>query len=137
MPFDKFTMWFESFELKKPVRPVCSEDSQNIFADNDRMYPSECRQRGINYSSQLIATVCRKIDEEVEEKITIPLGEIPVMVRSNFCNLAGLSEDALVKKREDMHEFGGYFVINGNEKIVRMLIVAKRNYPVCFSRPNF
>jgi DNA-directed RNA polymerase I subunit RPA2 len=36
-----------------------------------------------------------------------------------------------------MHEFGGYFIINGNEKIVRMLIVAKRNYPVCFSRSNF
>jgi DNA-directed RNA polymerase I subunit RPA2 len=101
------------------------------------MYPSECRLRGINYSAQLLATVCRQIDDEVEEKITIPLGDIPVMVRSNFCNLAGLSEDDLVRNREDMHEFGGYFVVNGNEKIVRMLIVSKRNYPVCFSRGNF
>jgi len=101
------------------------------------MYPAECRLRGTNYSAQLIATVCRKIDDEVEEKITIPLGEIPVMIRSNFCNLSGMSEDDLVRKREDMHEFGGYFVVNGNEKIVRMLIVSKRNYPVCFSRSNF
>jgi DNA-directed RNA polymerase I subunit RPA2 len=59
------------------------------------------------------------------------------MVRSKFCNLADKSEEELARAGEDMHEFGGYFIINGNEKIVRMLIVAKRNYPVCFSRPNF
>jgi len=36
-----------------------------------------------------------------------------------------------------MAEFGGYFIINGNERIVRMLIMTKRNYPVAFVRPNF
>ena len=36
-----------------------------------------------------------------------------------------------------MAEFGGYFIINGNERIVRMLIMTKRNYPVAFSRPTF
>jgi len=36
-----------------------------------------------------------------------------------------------------MHEFGGYFVINGNEKIIRMLIMNKRNYPVAFQRSSF
>ncbi len=36
-----------------------------------------------------------------------------------------------------MAEFGGYFVINGNERIVRMLIMTKRNYPVAFMRPTF
>ena len=28
------------------------------------------------------------------------------------------------RTHEDMHKFGGYFIINGNEKIVRMLVVA-------------
>jgi len=36
-----------------------------------------------------------------------------------------------------MAELGGYFIINGNERIVRMLIMTKRNYPVAFERPNF
>lgn len=36
-----------------------------------------------------------------------------------------------------MHEFGGYFIINGNERIIRMLIMNKRNYPVAFSRSSF
>ena len=30
------------------------------------------------------------------------------------------------------YDQGGYFIINGNERIVRMLIMNKRNYPVAF-----
>ena len=67
----------------------------------------------------------------------ISLGDIPVMVRSKHCNLDGLSEEQLVQKKEDMHEFGGYFIINGNERIIRMLIMNKRNYPVAFQRSSF
>jgi DNA-directed RNA polymerase beta subunit len=60
LPFDKFNMWFESFELKRPQRPAAVDEQQNIFEKNDNnMYPSECRLRGINYSAQLLATVCR------------------------------------------------------------------------------
>lgn len=59
------------------------------------------------------------------------------MVRSVNCHLNGLNEEELVKRHEDMSEFGGYFIINGNERIVRMLIMTKRNYPVAFARPTF
>ena len=59
------------------------------------------------------------------------------MVRSANCHLHDLSEEELVKKREDMAEMGGYFIINGNERVMRMLIMVKRNYPVGFQRPTF
>ena len=75
--------------------------------------------------------------DEPEEKITIPLGDIPVMVRSNYCNLKGLNEEELVRKKEDMHEWGGYFIVNGNERLIRMIIMNKRNYAVAFERPSF
>ena len=143
LPFKKFSIWFESFELKRPTRPAAADTQLNLGAtgskrtEDSTLLPSECRLRGMNYTAQLMATVVRKIDDETEDRIQIPIGDIPVMVRSNFCHLAGMDEEQLARAREDMHEFGGYFIINGNEKIVRMLIVAKRNYPVCFSRPNF
>ena len=54
------------------------------------------------------------------------------MVRSKYCNLYGLSPEELTKRKEDGYEFGGYFIINGNERIVRMLIMNKRNYPIAF-----
>ena len=35
---------------------------------------------------------------------------------------------ALVRHKEEAQEFGGYFIVNGNERIVRMLIMPRRNY---------
>ena len=43
----------------------------------------------------------------------------------------------LIQLNEDPNEFGGYFIVNGNEKMIRMLIVQKRNYPVAFLRPSY
>jgi DNA-directed RNA polymerase I subunit RPA2 len=54
------------------------------------------------------------------------------MIRSNNCHLGGLNEEELVKKHEDMTEFGGYFIINGNERLIRLLVQTKRNYPIAF-----
>lgn len=59
------------------------------------------------------------------------------MIRSQNCNLANLSEEELIQRKEDIHEFGGYFIINGNERLIRMLVMNKRNYPVAFSRGSF
>lgn len=84
-----------------------------------------------------MATLSRKFDNEPEEKIQLSLGEIPVMVRSKFCNLHNMTETEMIKKHEDGHEFGGYFIINGNEKIIRMLVMNKKNYPIALVRPGF
>lgn len=32
---------------------------------------------------------------------------------------------------------GGYFIINGIEKVIRMLIMPRRNYPIAMSRPKW
>lgn len=51
------------------------------------------------------------------------LGDIPIIVKSTHCHINKLSPKELVKMNEDCNEFGGYFIINGNEKIIRMLIL--------------
>jgi DNA-directed RNA polymerase I subunit RPA2 len=128
--FRKMTLWYDSFELGKPTH-------EDIELEHPEIYPVECRERGLTYAAPLFAIVSRKIDDEMVDHIRIKLGDIPVMVGSKFCNLRGLNEKELVKKGEDMSEFGGYFMVNGNEKVIRMLIVQKRNYPVVFTRQKF
>jgi DNA-directed RNA polymerase I subunit RPA2 len=32
---------------------------------------------------------------------------------------------------------GGYFIVNGNERLIRMLILPRRNYPIAISRPSW
>lgn len=40
----------------------------------------------------------------------------------------GLTPKELVERHEEAEEWGGYFIINGLEKIIRMLIMPRRNY---------
>lgn len=48
-----------------------------------------------------------------------------------------MSPDQLVKAKEESEELGGYFIVNGIEKIVRMLQVNRRNYPMAIKRSAF
>ena len=46
------------------------------------------------------------------------IGKIPIMVRSNACilqQIPGLGEE---NNNECIYDFGGYFIINGNEKVL-------------------
>ena len=128
--FKKISLWYESFEIGKPTH-------ENIELENPEIYPSECRQRGMTYAAPLFATINRKFDDEMNDRFRIKLGDIPIMVGSKFCNLRGFNEKQLVQKGEDMADFGGIFLVNGNEKVLRMLIVPKRNFPVVFTRSKF
>ncbi|WP_256443470.1 hypothetical protein [Candidatus Nanopusillus massiliensis] len=40
------------------------------------------------------------------------------MVRSKYCNTYGLSEEQLIRIGEDPTDKVGYFIINGNEKLI-------------------
>jgi len=43
----------------------------------------------------------------------------------------------LIEKHEEPQEMGGYFVVNGNEKIIRLLIAPRRNEILSIHRPSF
>ena len=45
------------------------------------------------------------------------MGELPIMVRSCRCALAGKAPEELVRLREEANELGGYFIINGYARI--------------------
>lgn len=48
-----------------------------------------------------------------------------------------MSPDQLVKNKEESEELGGYFIVNGIEKIIRMLQVNRRNFPMAIKRGAF
>jgi DNA-directed RNA polymerase I subunit RPA2 len=98
------------------------------------MFPRECREAGSSYTAPLVGLVCVQIGDGEVEKVEKRLGKIPVMVRSARCNLRMLTRAGLVQKGEEASEFGGYFVINGIEKIIRLLVLPKRNYCIALKR---
>jgi DNA-directed RNA polymerase I subunit RPA2 len=48
-----------------------------------------------------------------------------------------MSSADLVRHHEEPEEFGGYFVINGNERLIRYLILPRRNHVISLIRPTF
>jgi DNA-directed RNA polymerase II subunit RPB2 len=114
----KYTL---SIEIKNPVmsKPTIYEKD----GSTKLMTPNDARLRNFTYAAPLLVEVhitCRSYDEaqkkyniETKRFQHVSLGKIPVMVRSKYCILSNHTiED------ECPHDMGGYFIVNGNEKVV-------------------
>jgi DNA-directed RNA polymerase I subunit RPA2 len=56
------------------------------------------------------------------------------MINSQKCNLVLQKKKQLIEMDEEGVEIGGYFIMNGSEKILRLIIVPKKNIPFAISR---
>lgn len=97
------------------------------------MFPNEARLRNLNYVVPIDINVHYKIlvksapDTKTEkpdpvlqkeDKFKIHLCKFPLMLHSKFCILNGKPESFLREMGECPQDPGGYFVINGSEKVL-------------------
>eukprot|EP00834_Sanchytrium_tribonematis_P006615 NODE_504_length_6695_cov_1.218163.p1 type:complete len:1130 gc:universal NODE_504_length_6695_cov_1.218163:2793-6182(+) len=101
-----------------------------------RLFPNECRQRRITYKSSFKISLNLKV-MDIEETMTLDMGEFPIMTGSHLCHLHQMNPTELIRHHEDLNEMGGTFIVNGNEKLIRLLIATKRNHPFGLMRPSF
>lgn len=131
-----FSLYKFSIKELKLMKPYITS-SENDSREDPRLLPMECRLRGTTYCAPLKALVERQLDDGIAESFYVVLGNIPIMVKSDFCHLSSSSQDQLIKMGEDLQEIGGYFIINGIEKLIRLLIVPKQNYQISMTRGAF
>ncbi|XP_061743859.1 DNA-directed RNA polymerase I subunit RPA2 isoform X2 [Nerophis ophidion] len=128
---DKISLAFVEVAISQPVvakGSVCREL---------RVFPAECRGRRCSYKGKIVADVTWSINGVPKGIIKQSLGQVPVMVKSKLCNLHRMSPKELVEHHEEAEEMGGYFIVNGIEKVIRLLIMPRRNYPIAMSRPKW
>jgi DNA-directed RNA polymerase subunit B len=86
------------------------------------IYPSEARIRNLIYSIPLYLVMKPVvIENDIEEEKPIVkayIGRIPLMLKSKLCPLAKKTADELVDLGEDPTDPGGYFIINGSERVI-------------------
>ncbi|KAL1306682.1 hypothetical protein AAFC00_005353 [Neodothiora populina] len=127
--------------LQVRVREVFMEKSllppSNKLDKKREILPVECRERHVTYRGRFRGRFEWRINEGEWKESLREFGAMPIMLRSSRCHLEGLSPKELVDKREETEELGGYFIVNGIEKLVRMLVVNRRNYPMAIIRPSF
>src|SRR3989338_1988243 len=102
-------------EFKIRLDKVSVTKPEIVEADGSRrdIYPNEARLRKITYSAPIYMDVSVHIDGVQRETFNALIGKIPVMLKSKFCHL-----DGLIEKGEDPNDPGGYFILNGNERVL-------------------
>ena len=96
-----------------------------------RMFPNEARLRGLTYSAQIrmdidiIVTQSEKRGDDFESVQRVlpfknfPLLRLPILLRSKLCSLGEqATDDTLTQMGESPLEHGGYFIIDGAEKLL-------------------
>ena len=119
-------------------KPVLAETDGEVRA----ILPSEARLRHLTYGCAITVDMVHTIttyegepDEPldgareravtVNERLEVPLFSIPCMVKSRYCHLHGASET----HGECPLDSGGYFIVNGNEKVLVSQSKLRTNKP--------
>lgn len=137
---DTVRFWVESVKIAKPTKQASTMGGQN-----SKLIPRECRELGLMYSGAMTGEFCFQVVQhrngmEIPGRIfKMPklFGKMPIMVGSKACHLRGLIPAELANLREEHNEFGGYFIVNGIERCVRLLQIPRRNHPNAIQRSNY
>jgi len=108
-------------------KPIIYDENNAHF-----MYPNDARLRNmtygvtINYDVEVVFIYYEnnpvsKQEERKEHTITLEkiyLGRFPIMLQSNLCILNTLSKEVRFNMGECRNDYGGYFIIDGKEKVI-------------------
>ncbi|KAF8756235.1 DNA-directed RNA polymerase subunit beta' [Rhizoctonia solani] len=112
-------------------RPTITEADGSVVP----VFPQEARLRNLTYSAPLYVDMTKRVlhgfeDENGETQFRpegngleeradkVWIGKVPIMLRSGFCILKGLESKDLYDLNECPLDQGGYFIINGSEKVL-------------------
>jgi len=130
---------FANVQIRKPT----------IFENNGAvtpMYPNDARLRNMTYAApiytDIIATYTMKVPSPLGTEPTITVsrrtlphvqvGRIPVMVGSDFCLLSDTPERMPREVGECSEDIGGYFIIQGGERVIISQERMSENVPFVF-----
>ena len=131
----KYLFKFDDIAIKPPF----------IDMDDEIMFPQHARLRNMTYSSKLVATITQiqEITDIATDTVTTkvigqpeyeyPITNLPIMVRSKYCSL-NLKKG--YNKSECEYDPGGYFIVNGSEKVVMSLERMIDNRPLVFIKKD-
>lgn len=87
-------------------------------AMNRSYTPHECRLRDLTYSAPIYVDIEYLRGRQIVRRKGVPIGRMPIMLRSSHCVLTGKNELELARMNECPLDPGGYFVVKGVEKVI-------------------
>ncbi len=80
--------------------------------------PMEARIRNLTYSAPMYVKMTPILNNIESESVIVNFGDMPVMIKSKICPLSLMTKQELIEAGEDPEDPGGYFIINGTERIL-------------------
>ncbi len=126
------TLQPETGELKLLFGEVSISQPTVQEADGStrKIFPNEARIRNLTYSAPVFVEITPVVNGTREKSEIVHICDLPIMVRSKLCSTYGLSPEELIKHGEDPGDQGGYFLINGTERVVVLIEEIASNKPI-------
>ncbi len=86
-----------------------------------KILPMEARLRGLTYSAPIYVEMTPFINKKEYNTVEVQIGELPIMVKSKYCPLSKMTREELIDAGEDPDDPGGYFIVNGNERVLVLI----------------
>ncbi|WP_297506155.1 DNA-directed RNA polymerase subunit B [Thermococcus sp.] len=107
-----------NFKVKFGRIRIGEPEFQEAQGQRRPLYPMDARIRNLTYSAPLYLEMIPIVNGIEQESVEVRIGELPIMLKSKACRLYGLSDEELIKLGEDPRDPGGYFIINGSERVI-------------------
>jgi len=117
-------------ETEITLNKIRVERPNIIEADGSQklITPTEARLRNLTYSATIFLEITVKQGGQIETH-DVEIGRIPIIVKSRLCNTYGMSKEEMEQNYIDPLDPGGYFIINGNERVIVMTEDLAANQP--------
>uniref|UniRef100_A0A1A7W707 DNA-directed RNA polymerase subunit beta n=2 Tax=Iconisemion striatum TaxID=60296 RepID=A0A1A7W707_9TELE len=111
---DADPMWY----LKYLNIYVGMPDVEESFNVTRPVSPHECRLRDMTYSAPITVDIEYTRGSQRVIRNALPIGRMPIMLRSSNCVLTGKTPMEFSKLNECPLDPGGYFIVKGQEKVI-------------------
>jgi DNA-directed RNA polymerase subunit B len=101
-----------------PQTRITGPYATEVDGTKHEFYPLEARLRNLTYAAPIALEMTPVIDGREQDTELVYVGNIPVMLKSKLCFLSQLSREELIACSEDPDDPGGYFVVNGSERVI-------------------
>jgi DNA-directed RNA polymerase subunit B len=108
----------ESFEIRLDKIEVRAPTITEADGSVRNIYPVEARLRKLSYAAPVFIEVSAHINGVQRETFTTQIGSLPIMLKSKKCHLSAMPREQLIENGEDPDDPGGYFIINGTERVL-------------------
>ena len=111
--------------------------------DNEIKFPNEARKNHLNYFASIIVDIIQYVEtiniitgektiKDIYTENNIAVGNVPIMIKSKYCS-------TYIKKdnhNECRYDPGGYFLVNGQEKIIMSIEKMVDNKVLIFTKKD-